>query len=51
MPMYLVYREVCYGNGIVYLAIFDNEKDAKNYVNQHKNLELYIKQCVNGEEL
>ncbi len=49
--MYLVCREVCYGNGVVYLAIFNNEKDAKNDVNQHKDLEPYIKQCVNGEEL
>jgi len=51
MPMYLVCKEVYYGTGIVYLAIFNNEEDAKNYVNQHKGLDLYIKKCVNGEEL
>lgn len=55
--MYLVYKEILYGNEfnclvqIVNLAIFVNEKDAEDYVNHHKNSTLYIKKCVNGKKL
>lgn len=49
--MFLVCKEVCYDNGIVYWAIFNNFNDANNYVNQHQNFDLFIKEVQNGEEL
>jgi len=49
--MFLVCREVNFGDGIVYCAIFNNYKDAKNYVNKHKILNLFIKEVQNGERL
>lgn len=52
MDIYLVYKEVCYGNGRAYVAIFNNIKDAKKYVkNKNSKEELCIQICKNGEEL
>lgn len=49
--MFLVCTEAEFGYGIVYCAIFNNYKDAKNYVNKHKHLDLFVKEVQNGEEL
>ena len=49
--IYLVCKEVVYDNGVEYWAVFTNKQDAKKYIQQYKNKDLYIKECKNGDEL
>lgn len=51
MNIYLIYQDVCYEDGKVYFAVFNNKKDAENYIETHKKFNFHIKECKNGEEL
>lgn len=49
--IYLVCKEVVYDSGVEYWAVFTNKQDAKKYIQQYKNKDLYIKEYKNGDEL